>query len=149
MWHAIIGVGAIVSALNPTSTPEELQHHLNLTIPAYLIVQTGCLENLEVAASACNISQASIFVLHDANQSIPQGKQSWQLFLQHDEHDWDTSTAHHESIENKVASYNSTSGTTGLPKAAVISHGFVVAQTCMVEQRIKDKPYQVRTPFCV
>lgn len=141
----MIGAGGIAVGTNPSYTSSELTHHFNVAGPKYLIVQSECLHTVETAAAACNISPARIFVLCRPDQTVPEGKQSWRALTVCGECDWEIDTIHYDSIGDKVAALNSTSGTTGLPKAASVSHRFVVAQTCMIEQRFKDKPYQVHT----
>ena len=128
---------------NPSYTTSELLHHFKTSTPKYVIAQSACLQAVQEAATACNISPTQIFVLPNSQQTVPEGYQSWQALLSFGECDWETTTTKHDGVENKIAAFNSTSGTTGLPKAAVIPHKYVVAQTAMLEQRFKTKPYQV------
>ena len=147
LWLAIIGCGGVAVGTNPSYTSSELAHHFNVAGPKYCIVQSECLQAVEAAIAACNIPPPHIFTLCGANQTSPEGKQPWQSLTLYGECEWDTNTIHHKSIADKPAALNSTSGTTGLPKAAVVTHCFVVAQTSMVEQRFKNKPYQVCSLF--
>lgn len=145
MWLAAVGSSGTATGANPSSTISELIHHFKDTNAKYLLVQSECLHAVKEAASVCNISSERVFILSGPNQAVPDGIQSLQTLLNHGECDWDTESSYHTSIGDKPAAFNSTSGTTGLPKAAVITHRYVVAQTCMIETRFKDKPYQVVT----
>jgi acyl-coenzyme A synthetase/AMP-(fatty) acid ligase len=58
------------------------------------------------------------------NESIPEGHQSWKRLLSCGEKDW----VQVEDPDNTPAAYVSTSGTSGLPKAAIIPHSYLVSQ---------------------
>ena len=64
--------------------------------------------------------------------------------MNHGESDWIRFDRHDES-RNTTAALLSTSGTTGLPKAAMISHYSCIIQNIMLNDS-KNKPYKV---FCV
>jgi acyl-CoA synthetase (AMP-forming)/AMP-acid ligase II len=94
------------------------------------------------AAKECGISDANIFVLNFRGETVPAGYRSWNALLEHGERDWvevdDTATP---------AVYGSTSGTTGLPKAAVISHSYLTSQGAVIEKSLfkkeKVSPYTI------
>jgi 4-coumarate--CoA ligase len=78
-----------------------------------------------------------------AGQSVPSGFKSWRTLLNHGEADWqrfdDLATA-----SNTIAARLFSSGTTGLPKAAEISHYNFIAQHCMVQEFV-HRPYKATT----
>ena len=132
---------------NPGYTSSEFTHNFKTVEPKFLIVQLKCLPAVEIAAEACNISPATIFIDCGHDQTVPAGKQSWRSLLLHGECDWNTHPGQYSNIGHKPASLCSTSGTTGVPKAAVATHRFIVAQAAMLEQRFKHKPYEVPSFF--
>jgi long-subunit acyl-CoA synthetase (AMP-forming) len=147
LWLATVAAGGIIAGTNPLLSSFELTHHFKITTPRYVFVQSECLQAVEEAISACNISLKALFILCGPHQTVPQGYQPWQTLLEHGECDWETGTVYYKSVGEKLAAFKSTSGTTGLPKAAAVSHRFVVAQTSLIEQRFKNKPYQVHSPL--
>lgn len=85
------------------------------------------LGTIKKAADECNISGNHIWLLDYHNQNIPTGFRSFRALFSSGEEDWvrfdDRSIS-----ENTTAAYLFSSGTTGLPKAAVLSHYNLVAQ---------------------
>ena len=69
---------------------------------------------------------------------------SIQELLNHGECDW-VRLSSEEEAKNTTAALLSTSGTTGLPKAAMISHHSFVTQSMMLKDG-KEKPYKVDLP---
>lgn len=115
---------AIFTAVNPAYTANELIHHLKLTKPKLLIVEPQLLEPALAAASEVGINKSKIFAFDVHTDNNHADIRSWNDILVHGEEDWvrvaDPSTT--------VAQYASTSGTSGLPKAALLSHNFHVSQ---------------------
>ena len=70
---------------------------------------------------------------------------SVQELLKYGECDW-VRFSSEEEAKNTTAALLSTSGTTGLPKAAMISHHSFVKQSIMLEDG-KEKPYKVDLLF--
>lgn len=68
---------------------------------------------------------------------------SWRSLLDHDEEDW-IAFDDEETAKSTVAAMLTTSGTTGLPKAAEISHHALVAQSQLINMDTEHKPYQIR-----
>jgi acyl-CoA synthetase (AMP-forming)/AMP-acid ligase II len=149
LYLGAIGAGACVTGCNPGYTPTELLHHFLSTRPSLLVVQSESLSAVKEAASKCNIAQARIFELKSAagyehsDACATHPHQCVSCLLKHGELDWETGSTKHQDASNKVACLNATSGTTGLPKAAVTTHCYVVAQALMLEEQFKDRPYQV------
>lgn len=89
------------------------------------------------AAQECNLPPSNIFVLNFEGEEIPLGQQSWETLLCHGEMDWIRGAD--EETRNAAAAYVSTSGTSGLPKAAVISHGYLISQGKVVEDLVRSQ----------
>ena len=83
---------------------------------------------------------SNVFVLDTPSQGTLRCK-PLQHLLVHGEEDWVTFSREDEA-KDTTAALLSTSGTTGLPKAAMISHySCVVANTILADS--KHKPYNV------
>jgi acyl-coenzyme A synthetase/AMP-(fatty) acid ligase len=76
------------------------------------------------AADECGIPHSNIFVFDSQEGHVPEGYQSWRKLLSHGEASWIAV----EDPSNTTAVYFSTSGTSGLPKAAVVSHSYLTTQ---------------------
>jgi acyl-coenzyme A synthetase/AMP-(fatty) acid ligase len=76
------------------------------------------------AADECGIAHSNIFVFDSQESHVPEGCQSWRKLLSHGEASWIAV----EDPNNAAATYFSTSGTSGLPKAAIVSHSYLTAQ---------------------
>lgn len=139
----MIGAGGIVFGANPSAPSAELSHHLTTTRARYLITEVASLAVAEQVAAACGISTDHLFALAKTNQPVPAGRQAFLRLLNYGESDWDAASHDEEDISLTTACYCTTSGTTGLPKAAKIPHRYFVAQSAMIEQRLESRPYEV------
>lgn len=127
---------AIFTGVNPAYTVNELVHHLKLTKPTLLIIEPQLLEPALAAAKQVGLDTSKIFAFDVSTTNNREDIQSWNTILKHGEKDWiqvvDPSTT--------VAQYASTSGTSGLPKAARLSHNFHVSQASF--RCPEDLPYE-------
>lgn len=97
-------------------------------------------------ASQCNIHDSRIFV-YDALDNAPDSDlQSWTSLLSHGEANWLQFT-NPEVEKDSIATLAFTSGTTGLPKAAMIPHTYHVSQIWAIQSR--GKPYKVSRLLCL
>lgn len=140
LYFGIIGAGARFTGVNPAYTAHELSHHMRLTKPKALLVEPQMLDVTLVAAKEHGIPHSRIFVF-DIHAPIPEAHQSlssWQVLLEHGEGD----IVSVEDASRTVAVYASTSGTSGLPKAAMLPHAYLIDQA---DQRCRDTdlPYEV------
>jgi acyl-CoA synthetase (AMP-forming)/AMP-acid ligase II len=124
LFLGIIGAGGCFSGANPGYTAHELAHHLRITQARFLLTSLKTLNAASAAAEKCGIPSSNIFVLDFYQESTPEGYQSWNSLLSCGERDW----VQVEDADNTPAAYVSTSGTSGLPKAAIIPHSYFVSQ---------------------
>lgn len=82
------------------------------------------LEKTLTAAKQAGIATDRIYIFDTETENPDPSILSWNALLEHGEADWVSVESPHET----VASYNSTSGTSGLPKAAMITHSYHVSQ---------------------
>jgi acyl-CoA synthetase (AMP-forming)/AMP-acid ligase II len=124
IFLGIIGSGGCFTGANPGYTAHELTHHLRITQARFLLTSPKTLDIALAAAKSCGIPQTKIFVLNFHDEDVPAGQQSWDQLLCRGEQDWEQV----KDPDNTPAAYVSTSGTSGLPKAAVIPHSYFVSQ---------------------
>lgn len=107
----------------------------------FLITEPDILPKIALTTEICDLPASNVFMIGESESDIPLCYKSWGQLLEHGETDWITFQDDDEA-RNTTAALLSTSGTTGLPKAAMISHYSCVMQNVMLEDS-KQKPYKV------
>lgn len=108
----------------------------------FVFVEPDLLQNMLLAGKEVGLSPSKVFLFDSEPLTIESKYPSWHSLLDHGEEDWIAFDDEHKS-KNSIAALLSTSGTTGLPKAAELSHYSFVSQSIMLYDS-KDKPYEVR-----
>ena len=142
LYFGIIGAGACFVGANPAYTYLELRHLFSLSRVKLIIVEPDLLTNLLPAALDCGIPESSILTFASDGQQDCRGLQSWKSLLQHGEQHW-VHFKDQSEAKGTVATLSLTSGTTGLPKAAALSHYAHVAQGVLLSNS-KEKGYEVQ-----
>lgn len=107
----------------------------------FFIVEPEILENALKAADENGITRERILIFDGLkDQTVPDGFRSWRTLLDHGEDDW-VRFDDLETSKNTTAGHLFSSGTTGLPKAAYISHYNIIAQHVLINEW-KPKPYK-------
>ena len=147
LFLGTIGAGGIFAGTNPGYTPEELVHHIRSADVKYLITEPEMLQSILAAAKECDIPESHILIFNVDGRDVPEGFQSWETLLNQGEEDWvrfdDLDTA-----RNTEAARLFSSGTTGLPKAAMISHYNLVAQHTLCWD-LDKRDYDIRKLLCL
>ena len=150
LFLGIIGAGGRFTGSNPGYTHSELRHHMQSTRARFLITEYELLP-LVAQVGEYGVSASKVFALDTDSRRLPRPHNvpkfscsSIQELLSHGERDW-VRFSSEEEAKNTTAALLSTSGTTGLPKAAMISHHSFVMQSIMLEDS-KEKPYKVDLP---
>lgn len=99
------------------------------------------LPNILTSAKQCDIPESRVWIFDVLNQTIPKGFRSWRELLKHGEKDW-VRFDDEKTSKTTTAARLFSSGTTGLPKAAVISHYNLIAQHTLVHE-FSMKPWRV------
>lgn len=119
-----MGFGGVYTGCNPSYTAYELVHHLKTSRAAVVIVEPDLVETCLEAAAKVDLPRERILLFADADG---HGLKSWRSLLACGEIDWprmnDTATA-----KATTAALLYSSGTTGLPKAVMLSHHNLIAQ---------------------
>jgi 4-coumarate--CoA ligase len=144
-WLGIIGAGGCVTGSNPGYNSLEFKHHLRITKAKYVITQPDLIPTVSNATQENRIPKSRIFILPRPGENVPEGYASCGALLQHGESDWVRFDDERRAKET-VAAISSTSGTTGLPKGAVLSHRNIVAQNIVITSQ-GAKPYEVGSVF--
>jgi acyl-CoA synthetase (AMP-forming)/AMP-acid ligase II len=131
MFLGIIGAGGIFAGSNPGYTPYELTHHFRTSETRFIVTEPEMLGQVLEAAKKVEIPTSNILIFNVLGQPIPAGFQSWETLLTHGEEDWvrfdDLQTA-----KTTEAARMFSSGTTGLPKAAMVTHYNLIAHHTLV-----------------
>lgn len=118
-YLAVAKLGAITALLNTFARGAALEHTLKVTRSKAVLIGEECLENF----TSDNLQQQPTWVvLDDGSSTLPAETKALQPLLEK----LDNSNLDHklraEVMGSEPAFYCFTSGTTGLPKAAIISH---------------------------
>ena len=144
LFLGIIGAGGRFTGSNPGYTHTELRYHIQNTRARFLITEYELLPVIDQVGEY-GIPASNVFALEtNTHYATKPYCNSVRELLKHGERDWVRFSSEQEA-KNTTAALLSTSGTTGLPKAAMISHHSFVMQGIMLEDS-KDKPYKVNLP---
>ena len=142
LFLGIIAAGGIFAGTNPSYTSFEMAHHMRTSETKFVITEPEMLEPVLAAAKDCKIAKSNILILNLLGQGIPESFQSWDTLLIHGEEDW-VRFNHLATAKTTEAARLFSSGTTGLPKAAIISHYNLIAQHTSVWED-DERGYPVR-----
>ncbi|GME36183.1 4-coumarate-CoA ligase-like protein [Neofusicoccum parvum] len=139
--NGIIAFGGIFSGTNPAYTSHEIAHAIRVGSISAFIAEPGLLANVLTAAAETNLPVARIWAFdRTSDEKLPEGIASWRNLLKNGESDWERFEGLEQAKATEAVRLFS-SGTTGLPKAARISHHNIIAQHHLT---IEKRPFEVR-----
>lgn len=141
VYMGVIGAGGCFIGSNPTHTFLELKHLFTISRPKLLIVEPELLSNILPVTKECGISPSNIIIFNTRSQEVPDEFRSWEVLLQAGESDW-IRFDDEKSAKSATAALLCTSGTSGLPKVAAMSHHALVAANIQTYDS-RHKQYKV------
>lgn len=129
----IIAAGGIYAGTNPSYTQLELVHHIKTSQAKFIVTEPEMLDSIIRAADETKVPKSKIWVFNTQEQVVPSGFKSFKELMTHGEEDWATFDDENTS-KNTTAARLFSSGTTGLPKAATLSHYNFVAEHMLVHE---------------
>jgi len=136
-----VAFGGIFAGCNPSYQKYELVHHIKTAKVQMLIVEPELFDGALAAAKECGIPREKILAFDNHDEKLPHGVKSWRTLLEHGQRDWERFDDERTS-KSTIAALLFSSGTTGLPKAGVLTHYNFVAEHTLVHEH-KPKPYRV------
>ncbi|TEY76477.1 hypothetical protein BOTCAL_0058g00240 [Botryotinia calthae] len=138
----VIAAGGVFTGTNPSYTSHKLTHHIKTSRAKFLIAEPEVLTNVLTAAKECNIQSSNIWIFDVLGQTIPDSFKSFRDLMKHGEEDW-VRFGDEETSRKTTAARLFSSGTTGPPKAAALSHFNLVAQHVLAYEQA-PRPYTIR-----
>ncbi|KAF5024605.1 hypothetical protein F66182_3368 [Fusarium sp. NRRL 66182] len=159
IWYPVVMLGTICAGgiftgANPGYTCSELVHQLTVSGAKCIFTDTLRLDTAKQAARALGLPLSSLVLVDSEDANGAFGFPSLQSLLVHGSHPFQV-IVDAQALADKPAVLNFSSGTTGLPKACVITHRNLVAnaeQTLhldrMARTRLGDPSYAVNDVHC-
>lgn len=141
LFLAIVGAGSIFAGTNPAYTQYELNHHFQKARVSCVITDPELLDSVMISMRSSGVPQNRVLIFDTSSQPVPKGFDSWKTLLEHGETDWIRFDDKERSRMTPAARLFS-SGTTGLPKPASISHSNLISQHTLAHE-LHQPDYEV------
>nr|POF05925.1 acyl-coa ligase azaf [Quercus suber] len=138
----IIAAGGTFAGTNPGYTKHELAHTIKTAKAKWILTQPGLLETIVSAVESTGTKKDGIVVFNPNGEATKPGFKQWKNLLVHGEEDW-VRFNDLETTKNSIAALLFSSGTTGLPKAAMLSHYNLIAQHTLIYEAT-PRPFRAR-----
>lgn len=138
----VVAAGLVYAGTNPGYTQHELTHTTKIAKVKCILTQPALLKNILQAAEDNGIPKKNVIIFNPDGAKAPEGFLQWNDLLQHGEQDWVRFNDHETAYQTGAARLYS-SGTTGLPKAAELSHLNLTAQHMLVYET-NPRPWKAK-----
>ncbi|KAL2829359.1 hypothetical protein BJY01DRAFT_261280 [Aspergillus pseudoustus] len=131
LFLGVVAAGGVFAGTNPAYTEFKVTHHLKTANAKFAISESQIVAPVLAAAKAIGMPVSNMWIFNESDPHLPPGMKSWRSLLQAGHGD----AVRFEGLEiakNTGAAIFFSSGTTGLPKAALLSHYNIVAQHTLV-----------------
>ncbi|KAK4170066.1 putative acyl-coenzyme A synthetase [Cladorrhinum sp. PSN259] len=134
LFFSTIAAGGVYSSSNPSSTPKELLYQLNLVKPKLLFCNEDTKSTAIAAANLFSLPLSRVLCLDTSPKSttlrlVTLLRPQESLMISSSELDWPT--VPEASLPETTIVILFSSGTTGPPKACMLSHTNLVSEICL------------------
>ena len=150
MYLAIIGAGCQFVGSNPAYKSFELKRLFTLSKTKCLMVEPSLVPNIWSSAVDSGLHRDDIFLFDTQGESTTASDflVSWNILLQNEEEPW-LCIKDEILARQTTAALLLTSGTSGLPKAAMMSHYALLAQAVLASYAAGHILHKVLTSWYV
>ncbi len=132
-FFGILKAGAAVAAVNPLYIPREVAEQLVDCGARYIIADAQFYATLQTARAYTQVQQA--WIIGTEPTALDYGDTSWEVALAQEQTPRPAVTVGAEAI----ALYQYTGGTTGVPRAALGTHGNLIANSRQFDAWVHDR----------
>ncbi|KAF5640801.1 oxidoreductase [Fusarium sp. NRRL 52700] len=138
-----VAAGGVWTGMNPGLSQGEMARHLTNSDTRFIFCCPSLLGKAARAAAECGIPEANIFTITPLmTKGKDQTQNPWTTLLENGSSDW-VSFDDEATAKSTTACLYPTSGTSGPPKLAMLSHHNVVAEAILINE-IEARNYQVK-----
>ncbi|SCO52654.1 related to 4-coumarate--CoA ligase [Fusarium fujikuroi] len=135
VFWGVVASGCAFTGCSPSSSVEELAYQLADSESRLLVAGPGYLDKALMAADKVGLPRTNVLVFTDLQDTVLYPSRSWTDVWASEEHakswKWRTFSSKEEA-QSASAAINYSSGTTGLPKGAEISHYNIISNSAQV-----------------